>query len=117
MRDIPAQLASMRATLSGQCALQPMALPTAGLARAREAASALLDALGLEAYLFAIEPREDAWELKVECAIDEGWQTTTLPVDIDLLLASRTDPDAWVRLAQSWGTRLAACRRRPARRF
>ena len=89
----------------------------AKLKRATEAASGLLGQLGLESYVFAIEPREgDEWELKVECAISEGWQTVTLPVDVGLLLASRTDSNVRTRLLQSWDARLTACRRSAARR-
>ena len=83
----------------------------ADLEGATEAASALLKELGLEAYLFVIEPREGDWELKLECAVKEGWQTVTLSVDIRLLLASRTDSDARARLLRSWGAKFAACLR------
>lgn len=81
---------------------------------ATEAARALLEELGLEAYLFAVEPREGDWELKLECALEEGWQTIALPVELDLLLASRTETDARARLLSSWGGRLAACLKREA---
>jgi tRNA(Ser,Leu) C12 N-acetylase TAN1 len=79
---------------------------------ATEAARALLEELGLEAYLFAVEPREGDWELKLECALEDGWQTIALPVELDLLLASRTETDARSRLLRSWGSKLAACLRR-----
>lgn len=88
-----------------------MAWSGADLARATEAAGALLTALGLEAYLFAIEPRDGEWELKLECAVKEGWQMVTLPVDIELLLASRTDNGVRARLLRSWGARITACLR------
>ncbi len=85
------------------------------LEQAREATSTLFEELGLAAYLFAIEPREGRWELKVECAIEEGWEAITLPVDIQLLLSSRADPDARKRLLETWAPRLAACRRNSGR--
>jgi hypothetical protein len=88
-----------------------MAWSAAELEQAREAVSALLDELGLEAYLFAVEPRDGNWEVKVECAVQEGWETVTLPVDIRLLLASPVDREARARLAQAWDAKLAACRR------
>ena len=81
----------------------------ADLQRVTDAAGALLEELGLDAYLFAIEPREDDWELKLECAFKDGWQTVTLPVDVELLLASRTDNAARARLLQSWSCRFTAC--------
>jgi len=88
-----------------------MAWSAADLERATEAAWALIKELGMEAYLFAIEPREGGWELKLECAVKEGWQTMTLPVDIELLLASRTDSDARARLLQNWSAKFKACLR------
>jgi len=91
-----------------------MTWSAAELEQAREAVTVLLDELGLEAYLFAVEPREANWEVKVECAVQEGWETVTLPVELRALLASRVDREARARLAQTWGTRLAACRRTAA---
>ena len=88
-----------------------MAWSAKDLERAREAISALLDDLGVEAYVFAVEPREDGWEVKLECAVTQGWESLTLPVDIRLLLASPLDQEARTRLAQDWNARLAACRR------
>jgi hypothetical protein len=81
------------------------------LARATEAAGALLKDLRLEAYLYAIEPRDGEWELKLECAVKEGWQMVTLPIDIELLLATRTDDNARARLLRNLSTRIAACLR------
>jgi len=81
------------------------------IAAARETISALLEELGLAAYVFAIEPREDRWELKVECDIANAWETVTVPVAVQALLASRTDADVRKRLLQEWDAKLAACRR------
>lgn len=88
-----------------------MAWSGADLEHATEAAGALLKELGLEAYLFAIEPRDGEWELKLECAVREGWQMVTLPVDIELLLASRTEDDARARLLRNWSAGIRACLR------
>ena len=81
------------------------------IAAARETISALLEELRLATYVFAIEPREDEWELKVECDIAGAWETVTGPVDIQALLASRTDADVRKRLVQQWDAKLTACRR------
>jgi hypothetical protein len=81
------------------------------IAAAREIISSLLEELGLAAYVFAIEPQEDRWQLKIECGIAEGWETVTVPVDIQALLASRTDADVRKRLLQKWDAKLDACRR------
>ncbi len=87
----------------------------ADLEKATEAAEGLLKELGLEAYLFAIEPRQGEWELKLECAVREGWQTVTLPVDTKLLLARRTGSGVRARLLQSWSAKITACLRRADR--
>lgn len=83
------------------------------LAEAREAAAELLETLGLAAYLFEVEPRAGGeWELRVDCAVDGGWQSTTLSVEKAGLLASRTDATRREALLAAWRTRLSACTRR-----
>jgi hypothetical protein len=89
-----------------------MAFSGPELTGSRNAASAILEELGLDAYLFAVEPREGSWELTLECAVEEGWQTIKMPVDIHELLASRTDAGALSRLTASWGAKLAECRKK-----
>ena len=74
---------------------------------AREAAAAALDEAGLDNYLFSVEPREECWQLKVEHPVREGWESVTVPIDGDLLLASRTDRDARRRLAERFRQRLS----------
>jgi hypothetical protein len=71
---------------------------------------ALLDALGLPEYRFAIEPRDTAWEVKLECAVAGGWEALTLQVDKGLLLASRDDKGARARVVEEWAKRLATGR-------
>ncbi|MDX1251097.1 MAG: hypothetical protein IDH49_02345 [Gammaproteobacteria bacterium] len=82
------------------------------LAAAKGAAAALLDELGLEAYLFEVEPREGQWELRVECAVEAGWESVMLPVDKPKLLASREDAAVHAELLAAWRERLAACKKR-----
>lgn len=87
-----------------------MPLSSAELIQAREAAAELLEELGLDAYLFEIEPRDGQWELRVECAIEEGWETVVLPVPKALLLTGRDDAAARQQLLTDWRERLAACK-------
>lgn len=87
-----------------------MPLSSTELIQAREAAAELLEELGLDAYLFEVEPRNSQWELRVECAIEEGWETMTLSVPKVLLLAGRNDAAARQRLLTDWRERLAACK-------
>lgn len=71
-----------------------MILSAAELTAAKDATGALLDELGLEAYLYEVEPEEDAWRIRVDCASGEGWQSLSVTVDKQTLLASRTDAAA-----------------------
>jgi hypothetical protein len=79
-----------------------MPLSTMELAEARQAVAELLEQAGLDAFLFEVEPREGHWELRLECAASDGWQSLILPVDKDALLASRRDDKARRRLIESW---------------
>lgn len=91
-----------------------MNISTGRLIEAREVTSGLLEQLGLEAYLFEVEPREGPWEVRVECARNGQWQSATLAVDIVRLLDSRADAAVRARMLADWGERLAACRPMPA---
>ena len=88
-----------------------MPTSTDELLKATEAARALLDQLRLAAYTFEVEPREGEWEVRVECAVAEGWQRSVLAADKALLLASAQDTGARDRVLADWGKHLAACRR------
>ncbi len=88
-----------------------MTLSTLALAKARDAAAAILDELGLDAYLFEVEPRDGDWELRVECAVNEGWENVVLRVPAAELQAAVDDEDVRARLRRRWGEALAACRR------
>lgn len=85
-----------------------MATSTDELLKATEAARALLDQLHLSAYTFEVEPREGSWEVRVECAVAEGWQRSVLSADKTLLLASTRDPRAGERLLADWSKHLQA---------
>ncbi len=80
------------------------------IACAREAVTGLLEELGLDAYLFEIEPYDTRWELKVECAIVEGWKTTDLHVPKKILQDSLDDTAIHKRLLEEWRHSLAACK-------
>jgi len=88
-----------------------MPITTAELAQAREAVAGLLEALGLNDYLFEVEPRNGEWEVRVECVIKEGWETVILPVKKEWLLVGRSDPGIQLQLLDEWGVKLAACKK------
>lgn len=83
------------------------------LLRAKEAAQGLLDEMGIDAYLFDVEPRNGPWLLKVDCAIENGWQSTAVPFDKDDLLASQREAEIRSKLLESWRSKLAACKMAP----
>lgn len=79
------------------------------LVQVREVTRKILDELQLDAYLFEVEPREGQWEIKVECAINEGWETVMLGVKKDLLLRGIDDAVAHQLLLDDWREALSAC--------
>lgn len=81
------------------------------LARARETVGALLEALGLEAYLFEVEPRDGQWLIRVECAVAGGWTSRRLTAAADLLQGGAGDGPARRALLQAWREALAPCLR------
>ncbi|MBI3896874.1 MAG: hypothetical protein HY308_01100 [Gammaproteobacteria bacterium] len=87
-------------------------LTTLNLAQAKEATGMLLDQLGLPAYLFEVEPCEGAhWQVRVDCAADDGWQSLTIPVDVKRLLDSATNPRARAQMLADWARTLGVYRR------
>ena len=74
----------------------------ANLTSATVAVSELLGRLGLQRYLFAVEPRGASCEVRVEYAATEGWKATTLKVDDATLLASHGDPNVQNTLSRKW---------------
>jgi hypothetical protein len=87
-----------------------MPLSAIELARAKEAVAGVLEDLGLEAYLFDLRLQEGPWELHVDCAADDGWQSLSIPVEVDQLLASRRDSTVRARLLRDWESHLSACK-------
>ena len=87
-----------------------MGMSTIELAKAKDAVAAILEGLGLSAYLFEVEPRDGRWELRMDCATAEGWQSLQLQVEKDRLLAAATDPAVREELARAWRGQLGACK-------
>ncbi len=86
-----------------------MPLAITELSKARDTVADLLDELGLDAYLFEVAPRDDKWDVKIECAIGQGWETITLSVGKEMLLAISDEPNVRQRLLDEWQTRLSGC--------
>ena len=87
-----------------------MTLSMTELAEIREIVGKLLDQLQLEAYLFEVEPKEDQWEINVECAVEDGnWETVRLTANKDILIHGANDAVMHQVLLDNWGEALAAC--------
>lgn len=81
------------------------------LANAREIVRGLLEQLQLDAYLFEVEPKELRWEIRVECAINDAWQSTLLEVEAERLWASKEPGETRETLLVDWRNNLGACAR------
>jgi hypothetical protein len=90
-----------------------MTLSITELAQIREVVKNILDQLKLDAYLFEVEPKEDRWEIKVECAVGkESWETVTLTAKKDILFHGGDDAVMHQVLLDNWAEALSACLRK-----
>jgi hypothetical protein len=79
---------------------------------AKDAVEELLTQLNLETFLFAVEHTDRGWELRVECAAEDGWQDQTILLGDKLPAVSEGDEPLRSRLLALLEDSLAACRRR-----
>lgn len=91
-----------------------MSISTVELEKANYAANQILEELQLDAYIYELEPRDNVWELTVECAcsVDGGWESVVLQVPKQMLLDSGYDNKAKQRLFEYWKKILADCKLR-----
>jgi len=89
-----------------------MTLSAIELAKARDTAMMILEELQLDAFLYELEPRDDIWELTVECAchVDGGWERIMLQVPRTMLLEGFDNDVARQRLFEYWKQKLADCK-------
>lgn len=80
------------------------------LTQARDVVNAILDELQLDAYIFEVEPRNEQWEIIVECAITEGWERFRLSVSRENLLRDVDDAVADQSFLDDWREMLSACK-------
>ena len=85
-----------------------MALSTIDLAKARDTIAGLLEELAPETYLIEVEPRDSQWEIKIECAVKEGW-AVPLSISKERLLAFSEAADVHEQVLRDWQGKLAAC--------
>ena len=91
-----------------------MTITTNELVIAREGANAILEELAVDAYLFEVEPQDEHYELKVDCAceIDGGWVSITLTVPKENMLIGFDDLKLKRQLYEYWDKKLSACKRK-----
>jgi hypothetical protein len=88
-----------------------MSLSMNELAQAREVVDRLLGELQLDAYVFEVEPKAGHWEVKVECAMADGWETCRLSAEKEYLLRGADDAVVRQVLLDDWREALADCLR------
>jgi hypothetical protein len=88
-----------------------MALAADDLMQARETVGRLLEQLGLKTYLFAVEPSGGTWQVRIECAARDGWQTLSLAIDAPRLRDCADRDAVQKEVLQQWRERLATCQR------
>jgi hypothetical protein len=89
-----------------------MPLSPFDLARARDVLEAMLARLELEAFLFAVEHTDSGWQLRVECATQDGWQVETIALGEELPDISEEEAPLRARTFALLEERLARCKRR-----
>ena len=88
-----------------------MLLSTLELANARETVRSLLDQLQLDAYLFEVEPKDNHWQIQIECGLEDQWQSLVLEMDLEQLKATEDTGQAREELLAVWQQQLRACAR------
>lgn len=88
-----------------------MSLSAEQLLAAKETVNGLLEDLALEAYLFEVQPGEQGWDVRVECAIEGGWQNSRISVGFEELIASHDDEALRRKLFEEWKRCLGTCKR------
>lgn len=91
-----------------------MEISSSDLIKARENASAILQQLNLDAYIYDVEPNKNTWLLTIECAcaIDGGWQTVTLQIPRQILIDGFDDEGVQSDLMDFWKKKLSTCKLR-----
>jgi hypothetical protein len=91
-----------------------MTLSITELAMAREATIELLDEIGLDAYLFEVEPRNTHWELKIDCAMatNGSWESIKLLIPKEELLMSHDDAAVHQRILSELRGHFIECKAR-----
>jgi hypothetical protein len=88
-----------------------MPLSRFDLIRVKDVLETMLAQLDLEAFLFAVEHTDHGWELRVECATEDGWQIETIHLGEQFPDASEGDAPLRTQMLTLLQVRLALCKR------
>lgn len=86
-----------------------MTLSVTRFSEIRDVVESLLVELNLEACLFAIEPKDDKWELTVECAGRDGWKNIRISVNQTYIQHGADDSVIHNLLLSDWRDALSEC--------
>lgn len=73
---------------------------------------ALLEEIGLENYLFDVEPREGQWGVNIECAAEDGWATFQLSASAEYIARGKDDAVLHQFLLEEWSEALTCCKKK-----
>ena len=83
-------------------------ITTRNLAQAKDAAGSLLEQIGLQTYVFEVEPHETGdWHLRIDCAADDGWRSLVIPINVERLLASSANSLIRTEILHDWTNAIA----------
>ena len=85
-------------------------LSIAEMAQVRSNMDKILDELQLDAYIYEVEPQQGQWQLTVECATEDGWQTVKYGANEEYLLRGVDDAVVHEVLIDGLREALSACR-------
>ncbi len=86
-----------------------MPLSTIELAAARDIVGRILEEFSLDGYVFDVEPTDKEILVKLECAVEGGWESRQLLIDRGLFQRSREDPGARQSVRDQLRQALSVC--------
>jgi len=80
------------------------------LAQVRDNLDKLLNELQLDAYIYEVEPHDGQWQLTVECATEDGWETVKFSAKEEYLIRGADDAFIHETLIDNLQEALSACK-------
>lgn len=80
------------------------------LAQVRNNLDKIFEELGLDAYVYEVEPHEGLWQLTIECATEDGWERVQFGAKEEYFLRGVDDTIIHDTLIDGLKGALAGCR-------